>query len=310
MLTDLIMGAWDRSLRDIMGLDVPFGGKRVVLAGDFRQILPVVPRGNRAQIVNASLKHSPLWPCFRQFRFSMNVRISRLLHTNLADATSPEERAEWVAFNTQALEYAAWLLTVGNGVAPTTEPRGNRIVLPPELRVQKTQDLIDWVYPDLATNASNTEWLAQRAILSPKNSDVDAVNDRICTTFPGVAIILMSADQIEDSGDGDVGGQVPVEYLNTLNVSGMPSHALRLKGGMPLMLLRNLNPAEGLCNGTRLAYVKMLGDQVMMCTVASPGEFFGRTILIPRIRLCPSSILTGFRSNGVGSNSLSRYHLP
>ncbi|CDF36294.1 unnamed protein product [Chondrus crispus] len=38
----------DRSLRDLMQTDRPFGGKFLVLAGDFRQILPVVPGGSRA----------------------------------------------------------------------------------------------------------------------------------------------------------------------------------------------------------------------------------------------------------------------
>ena len=40
----------DRSLQDIIGCDLPFGGKVMVFGGDFRQILPAVPRGTRAQI--------------------------------------------------------------------------------------------------------------------------------------------------------------------------------------------------------------------------------------------------------------------
>ena len=47
--------------------DVPFGGVTVVVSGDFRQTLPVVPDGNRAQVVAATLKRSPLWPRFRAF---------------------------------------------------------------------------------------------------------------------------------------------------------------------------------------------------------------------------------------------------
>jgi hypothetical protein len=39
----------DRSLQDIMDCNEPFGGNVVVIGGDFRQVLPVVPRGNRAQ---------------------------------------------------------------------------------------------------------------------------------------------------------------------------------------------------------------------------------------------------------------------
>ena len=45
----------DRSLQDIIECDLPFGGKVIVFGGDFRQVLPVVPRGTRAQICDATL---------------------------------------------------------------------------------------------------------------------------------------------------------------------------------------------------------------------------------------------------------------
>ena len=35
----------DRTLQDIMGCIEPFGGKVIAFGGDFRQVLPVVPRG-------------------------------------------------------------------------------------------------------------------------------------------------------------------------------------------------------------------------------------------------------------------------
>ena len=53
--------ALDNSLRDIMDRpNLPFGGKTVVFGGDFRQVLPVVRRRSRAQIVGASLRMSYL----------------------------------------------------------------------------------------------------------------------------------------------------------------------------------------------------------------------------------------------------------
>jgi hypothetical protein len=53
--------ALDKGLQDIMGNDEPFGGKNVIFSGDFRQTLPIVPKGSEAQIVAASLKRSTLW---------------------------------------------------------------------------------------------------------------------------------------------------------------------------------------------------------------------------------------------------------
>merc|ERR1712208_36256 len=75
-----------------------------------------------------------------------------------------------------------------------------------------------------------------------------------------------------------------VEYLNTLTPSGMPNHRLFLKHGMPLMLLRNLNPKMGLCNGTRLIFHKVHNIYLLECSIAG-GEYDGRKVLIPRITL-------------------------
>ncbi|XP_060871669.1 ATP-dependent DNA helicase PIF2-like [Metopolophium dirhodum] len=64
----------DRLLKDIMGSALPFGGKPILLAGDFRQILPVVRRGNRSSIVMSSIKRHSLWREFEQFRLTRNMR--------------------------------------------------------------------------------------------------------------------------------------------------------------------------------------------------------------------------------------------
>ena len=73
------------------------------------------------------------------------------------------------------------------------------------------------------------------------------------------------------------------EYLNTLNPNGFPQHILTLKKGMPLMLLRNLNPRQGLCNGTRLTYEDSLNNKVLKCSIVATG----REVLIPRITFIP-----------------------
>ena len=62
----------DRLLREIMGVDAPFGGKVVVFSGDWRQLLPVVKKGSRAQVVNTTLKRSSLWTGI-SFTFEMHT---------------------------------------------------------------------------------------------------------------------------------------------------------------------------------------------------------------------------------------------
>ncbi len=69
----------DRTLCDLMQLDDAqvtdkiFGGKTMVLSGDFRQILLVVPKGGREDIVSASLPRSHLWQHVTILRLHINM---------------------------------------------------------------------------------------------------------------------------------------------------------------------------------------------------------------------------------------------
>jgi hypothetical protein len=68
--------AVDRLLQDLNSCSLPFGGKIVVFGGDFRQVLPVVPRGNRSDVANASLVNSYPWNSFQRYKLHHNVRAS------------------------------------------------------------------------------------------------------------------------------------------------------------------------------------------------------------------------------------------
>lgn len=75
MSSRFALEAVDRSLKDIVGVHRPFGGKVVLLCGDFRQILPIVPKGTDAQVVQQCIKKSPLWRLFRVLRLKTNMRV-------------------------------------------------------------------------------------------------------------------------------------------------------------------------------------------------------------------------------------------
>ena len=76
--------AVDRTLRDVMCASsdplahLPFGGKVVVFGGDFRQVLPVVRKSDKAAIMGAALKNSPLWAHVRTMKLQINMRVQRL----------------------------------------------------------------------------------------------------------------------------------------------------------------------------------------------------------------------------------------
>ena len=89
--------ALDKSLRDILRFTnedaehSPFGGMTVVLGGDFRQILPVIPKGKREHIISASIKRSYLWKNFEEYRLKENMRLN-------SSEGSPEEKAKTAEF--------------------------------------------------------------------------------------------------------------------------------------------------------------------------------------------------------------------
>ena len=67
--------AVDRSLRELTDIDKPFGNMTVVFSGDWRQCLPVIPKGSEAQIIDACLKYSHLWKYVKVHHLSENMRV-------------------------------------------------------------------------------------------------------------------------------------------------------------------------------------------------------------------------------------------
>ncbi|KAG2598851.1 hypothetical protein PVAP13_5KG402021 [Panicum virgatum] len=229
MIKKQAVEALDNSMRNIMDRpDLPFGGKTVVFGGDFRQVLPVVKKGSRAQIVDASLRRSYLWDYMRHLKLVRNMRA----HND-----------PW---------FAEYLLRIGNGIEAANAD--GEIRLPDEICVPYTGDgndldrLIQCIFPNLNENMADTDYITSRAILSTRNDWVDRINMKMIGSFQGGEVEYHSFDSAVD----DPHNYYPSEFLNTLTPNGLPPHVLKLKVGCPIILLRNIDPANGLCNGTRL----------------------------------------------------------
>ncbi|KAG5533996.1 hypothetical protein RHGRI_028003 [Rhododendron griersonianum] len=100
---------------------------------------------------------------------------------------------------------------------------------------------------------------------------------------------LFAADKMsfDDAHDRTITNRYPNEYLNSLNPSGLPPFKLDLKVDCPIMLLRNIAPKAGLCNGTRLMIVNC-ANRIIEAQILT-GDKFGDLVFIPRISLTPSS---------------------
>nr|VDD53252.1 unnamed protein product [Brassica oleracea] len=101
-------------------------------------------------------------------------------------------------------------------------------------------------------------------------------------SISGEEKIYNSADSIDPSDTTSVNNEaLSSDFLNTIKVSGLPNHSLRLKVGCPLMVLRNIAPTDGLMNGTRLQITHLMNFMVRARIIS--GERVGKIVDIPRL---------------------------
>jgi hypothetical protein len=124
-------------------------------------------------------------------------------------------------------------------------------------------------------------------ILCPKNVDCQNINERVLTLLPTESRTYYSVDSIvlkDGREDTEQQHRFPIEFLHQQTPSGMPPHALILKVGAIVMLLRNLK--RNLCYGTRLI-VRGMHERFLDLEVLT-GSNKGERIFLPRIDLAPS----------------------
>jgi ATP-dependent DNA helicase PIF1 len=263
--------ALNHTLQDLRGNGKNMGGVVVVLAGDFRQTLPVIQKGTMADELKACLKSSYLWRHVKALTLKTNMRVH-------------------LQGDVSAGQFAEQLLAIGNGKIPA-DPANGLINIPGNFCnvVGSIEELKSSVFRNIQTHFKDHKWLCERAILAPKNINVNAINLQIQQQLPGET---KSYKSIDTATDVDAAVQYPTEFLNSLEPSGMPTHNLQLKIGSSIMLLRNLD-APRLCNGTRLC-VKTLMPHVIEATIMT-GCAKGEDVFIPRIPLIPSDLPFQFK---------------
>ncbi|XP_038683040.1 ATP-dependent DNA helicase pif1-like [Tripterygium wilfordii] len=234
--------AIDRTLQDILNINdneencKPFGGKTVLLGGDFRQIISVVVNGTRYDTVNASITKSHLWKRCKVLSLKQNMRLQATGHDG-------EENPSWIK-------------------------------IPDELLHKSNGDLLDSIiaeiYDNLENSYNNTKYLNKRAITTDTNDIVAMINTRVLALLQTDERTYYSFDSVCKTSKNSIALDMlyTTEVLNLMTFNGILNHELTLKKYAPIILLRNLNQVDGLCNGTRLL-VTHLGDKVIKAKVLS-----------------------------------------
>ncbi|XP_075097903.1 uncharacterized protein LOC142175223 [Nicotiana tabacum] len=276
-------GSLDRTLRDILrfkdesNLERPFGGKIIVLSGDFKQKLLVIPKGTRQDIVNASINSSYLWSQCQLLMLTKNMRLKN-------NEIGPQMQELKV--------FSDWILAIGNGMIDNSVDGNEKVEIPNDLLIKDYVDpisaILESTYPDFINRCNDIGYLQQKAILAPTLDMVESINEYMISLNHSPEKSYLSSDTIcsSDQTYSSLEHVHTPEFLNTIKCSGVPNHALTLKVGVPVMLLRNIDQSTGLCNGTRLIITK-LGNQVIEAKVLS-GHMVGEKVFIPRMTLTPS----------------------
>ncbi|XP_014628705.1 ATP-dependent DNA helicase PIF1 [Glycine max] len=189
-------------------------------------------------------------------------------------------------------QFSEWLLDIGDGKLAEPNDDYGEITILDEFLIKDFQDpiqtIVEATYPDLLHNYSNGDFLQKRVVLASTKDVVDKINDYVLSLIPGEEKEYCSADSVDKLDEllSPAFGVLTAEFLNSLKTSGIPNHKLIIKVGTPIILLRNLDQADGLCNGTRLIVTRLSSSVVEAEIITGPN--IGHRTYIPRMNLSPS----------------------
>jgi ATP-dependent DNA helicase PIF1 len=174
--------------------------------------------------------------------------------------------------------FADRLLQVGDGLAGNPVAIEDRMLLDHASR--DIPSLVSEIYGNLGSFPDRAHTLSARAIVTPLNKNVGDLNDTITAAFPGEVHTYNSTDMPLDIEDV---GRYDSYYYTSQSPQGLPPSQLNLKIGMPVMLLRNLDQAAGLANGTRLTVTRC--ELYVVRAKILTGTNVGTEVLIPRVSI-------------------------
>ena len=161
----------DRRLLDLFSCDLPFGGKVMVFGVDFREILPVIKRTSRGDVVSVCLNRSIIWRYVKARLLINNMSLRKLSSQDSLEIS----------------EFSISLLRLREGTEP--EDENQKVYIDPNF-VHPWNDisgLIYFDYGDIVNNYRDPKFICQRIIMPLKNETTDVLNDHVMQLIPGAA---------------------------------------------------------------------------------------------------------------------------
>ncbi|XP_019161175.1 PREDICTED: uncharacterized protein LOC109157791 [Ipomoea nil] len=183
--------ALDKTMRDILRFTIPssdqktFGGKTLVLGGDFRQILPVIPKATRPMVVGATINSSYLWRNCKVLRLTKNLRLQSLA------SNKDRQTVDW---------FSRWIADIGDEITGFVNNGLFEIDIPPRFMLKCGPDpiatIVESIFPTAKYEMLEESHLEGRAILSPTLDVVDQINQYMCDMNTTEGQTYLSCDSL------------------------------------------------------------------------------------------------------------------
>ena len=208
----------NRTMQDLeKSPDSTFGGRCVfVLAGDFRQVLPIVRNGTRADQCASCLRYSDVWisGVVQQLTLTQNMR---------AVAAGSRSDADDIT------RFSEYVLSIGDGARPAGGAEVESVFgpgyvsIPADIAMSSgstINDLLDWVYPNLRDHYPDRAWLMSRAVLCSRNDTADEVNRVMAGRIDWAPEHEISS--YDSVAADDNASLYPTEFLNRVSKLRLP----------------------------------------------------------------------------------------
>ena len=237
----------ERLCRELGDSSKAFGGKSVVVCGDFRQLPPIVKNGDRNQILAATVVSSPHWKLFSTVELEP--------HKNMRDGGDPN--------------WSAYVDVIGDGKVAEVDVAftGCPIFTDPD-------QARAWCFEEVLSGQKTTK---ECAILSTYNAPLEDHNNAIIDAMPGHLIELESS---EATHPDETNALCTDSFMKMYFDVGVPDHVIRLKPGATVHIVRNLMTEGGLLTGKKFVFISATRYNMTLHHPCDPNAI----VVLPRIK--------------------------